>query len=111
MKSAYTILGVNETSTDDNIKQAYLDAVRNNPPDRDAVKFREIRTAYESIATHKDRLRYELFDTSTPDSIEIAELVMQQGRSNKNISEKVFRRILGQSVNDKSSQIDLSTRE
>ncbi|MEA3465921.1 MAG: DnaJ domain-containing protein [Thermodesulfobacteriota bacterium] len=111
MKSPYTILGVSEKSDDHNIKQAYLEAVRNNPPDREPVKFREIRIAYESIATHKDRLRYELFDTSKPDSIEIAELVLQQGRSNKNISEKAFRSILDQVVNEKISNIDLLTQE
>ena len=111
MKSPYTVLGVSETSNDHNIKQAYLEAVRNNSPDREPVKFREIRAAYESIATHKDRLRHELFDASKPDTIDIAELVMQQGRSNKNISEKGFRSILDQAVNEKISNIDLSTRE
>jgi len=102
MKTPYTILAVSEQDDDQTIKKAYLEAVRNNPPDRHPERFRNIRRAYEQIATRRDRLFYELFDTTIPDSREIAELLFRNGKGNKEISEKIFQRVLNAAVSNKT---------
>ncbi len=93
MKSPYTVLAVSVDSDDQQIKKSYLEAVRNNSPDQKPDEFQKIRQAYEQIATRKDRLRYELFDTSTPDIVEIAELVFEES-SDSSITESDFCKVL-----------------
>lgn len=105
MKIPYTVLKVSESADDEEIKKAYLEAVRNNPPDLKPEQFREIRRAYEMIATRKDRLRYELFDTSIPDIEEIAELIFDQSKGDT-ITEKRFRSILDKAVGQKQVELE-----
>jgi len=59
--SPYQIIGVSEQASDAEIKQAYLQLVKDNPPERDQQKFRQIRQAYEAIKDEDSRLHYELF--------------------------------------------------
>ncbi len=61
MKTAYQILEVTAGADDTEIRQAYLQKVRDNPPDVDQEKFQAIHTAYESIKDYKCRISYELF--------------------------------------------------
>lgn len=61
MNSPYQILGVTERASDTEIKQAYLQQVKDNPPDRDQQRFRQIQQAYETIKDDDSRLRYALF--------------------------------------------------
>lgn len=61
MKTPYEHLGVAEQASDAEIKQAYLQKVRENPPDRDQERFQAIQTAYEAIKDAKSRLAYALF--------------------------------------------------
>lgn len=61
MNSPYQILGVTEQATDPDIKQAYLQLVKDNPPDRDQQRFRQIQQAYETIKDDDSRLRHALF--------------------------------------------------
>ena len=49
MKTPYEILEVAEQASDSEIKQAYLQKVKLNPPDRDHEKFQQIHSAYETI--------------------------------------------------------------
>jgi DnaJ-class molecular chaperone len=67
MPNPFTVLGVAETDDDDTIKKAYLQQVREHPPERDADRFQTIRAAYEAIKTRRDRLSYRLFQQETPD--------------------------------------------
>jgi len=62
MQTAYQILAIPSDASDDDIKQAYLRKVRDNPPDRDQNKFQQIYQAFDSIKDHKSRLNYELFN-------------------------------------------------
>ena len=55
MQTPYEILGVVVDANDADIKQAYLQQVKNNPPDRDQEKFQLIHDAYTSIKDHKNR--------------------------------------------------------
>jgi len=102
MRTPYTVLGVSEQADDKAIKKAYLKAVRNNPPDRHPERFRKIRRAYEQVATLKDRLRYELFDTSVPDRLEIAEVLLEPGNGNSEIAEETFQRALNHAIDKKT---------
>ncbi|RLA23807.1 MAG: molecular chaperone DnaJ [Gammaproteobacteria bacterium] len=61
MQTPYEILGLEADANDDEIKQAYLQQVKNNPPDRNQEKFQLIHDAYRSIEDHKSRLKYDLF--------------------------------------------------
>ncbi len=62
MKSPYEILEVTDLSTDSEIKQAYLQKVKLNPPDRDHEKFQQIHSAYEAIKNLTNREKYALFN-------------------------------------------------
>jgi curved DNA-binding protein CbpA len=66
MTDPYRILAVSVTADDESIRAAYLAAIRDCPPERDRLRFERVRTAYESIATVRDRLSYALFDKSMP---------------------------------------------
>ncbi len=62
MKSPYEILEVTEQASDSEIKQAYLQKVKLNPPDRDQEKFQQIHSAYETIKNVTSREKYALFN-------------------------------------------------
>jgi len=61
MKTAYQVLEVPAGADDSQIRQAYLQKVRDNPPDVDQEKFQAIQAAYEAIKDYKCRISYELF--------------------------------------------------
>jgi curved DNA-binding protein CbpA len=67
MQNPFDLLGVAEDADDDTIKKAYLQQVREHPPEREPERFQAVRTAYEAIRTRQDRLRYRLFQQETPD--------------------------------------------
>jgi curved DNA-binding protein CbpA len=49
-KSPYQILGLNEKDFEyKEIKRAYREAVRNNPPEKDPEKFAQISDAYDTL--------------------------------------------------------------
>ncbi len=61
MQTPYEVLNIDIDSRDDEIKQAYLQQVKLNPPDRDQEKFQQIHNAYTSIKDHKSRISHDLF--------------------------------------------------
>jgi curved DNA-binding protein CbpA len=62
MKTPYEILEVTEQASDSEIKQAYLQRVKLNPPDRDHEAFQQIHSAYETIKNKTNREKYALFN-------------------------------------------------
>ena len=62
MKTPYEQLEVDEQASDTEIKQAYLQKVKLNPPDRDHEKFQQIHSAYETIKNVTSRENYALFN-------------------------------------------------
>ena len=66
MSTPFEILNISEMADDATVHTAYLRAVRANPPDRDPERFQAIRTAFETVRTKHDRLRYRLFNTRPP---------------------------------------------
>lgn len=94
MTDPYRMLGVPETADDEAIRAAYLAAIRACPPERDPQRFEQVRAAYESIATERDRLAHALFDTAAPSVREVLEILsadFQPGRP----AERRLRRLLG----------------
>lgn len=73
MQTAYQILEVPVGADDSEIRQAYLQKVRDNPPDVDQEKFQVIHAAYESIKDYKSRIRYALFHEQSVDFDELLE--------------------------------------
>jgi DnaJ-class molecular chaperone len=71
MSDPYLILGVGEDAHDAAIETAYLEGIKRSPPERDAQRFEALRKAYETLRTHRDRLAYELFDTSSPEPADL----------------------------------------
>jgi curved DNA-binding protein CbpA len=61
MQTPYELLDVAINADDDAIKLAYLQKVKDSPPDRDPEQFQAIRKAYEAIKDHKSRLGHTLF--------------------------------------------------
>ncbi len=66
MSDPYLMLGVGPDADDAAIHAAWLAAVKACPPERDAHRFEQVRTAYATIRTRKQRIAYELFDTRPP---------------------------------------------
>lgn len=71
MSDAYLILGLGEDADDAAVEAAYREGIRRCPPERDAERFEALRRAYEALRTRRDRVAYELFDTSPPEAADL----------------------------------------
>ena len=98
MKTPFEILNVPEDADNRMIKKAYLDAVRQFPPEHDPVQFKRIRWAYEQIATVEDRIKYSLFDTSLPEIQDIVADLVYHKDQNQTGLQKNFKNILAENV-------------
>lgn len=72
MASPYFILDLTADAGDDDVRRAYLQKVKDNPPDRDPERFRLIREAYEALKDRRSRLDYALF---TPPEADFSRLL------------------------------------
>jgi curved DNA-binding protein CbpA len=64
MRDPFTVLGVDETADDAEIRRRYLALVRDFPPDRDPERFQEYRAAYEALGDERKRLEASLLRTN-----------------------------------------------
>ncbi len=62
----YLVLGVPRDAVDARIRRAFLDAVKQSPPETHPERFKAIAGAYEKIKDEPSRCRYDLFDTDCP---------------------------------------------
>jgi len=62
----YLLLGVPRGASDQAIRQAYLNAVKEATPETDPERFKAVNGAYEQIKDHTSRCRYELFHDDSP---------------------------------------------
>lgn len=71
MKTPFEILNIPERCTDEAAKAAYLERIRQYPPERFPEQFKEIKAAFEQVKTERDRVAARLFRF---DPIELSEL-------------------------------------
>ena len=64
------MLGIEETADDEEVRAAYLAAVRRSPPDRDPEGFRRVREAYEAVRDEERRLALRLFGPAPLDRLD-----------------------------------------
>lgn len=62
----YLVLGVSDNANDQVIRQAYLRAIKEAPPETHPARFQMINQAYEKIKDETARLRYYLFNQECP---------------------------------------------
>jgi curved DNA-binding protein CbpA len=70
----FLILRLPPDAGDAEIRRAYLEGIREFPPERDADRFQAISQAYEQIRDESKRLEYRLFDRTAP-GITLGEVV------------------------------------
>ena len=66
----YEVLGVPPSAGEAEIRQQYLNLVRQFPPDRAPERFTAIRAAYEALRDPVVRLSRQLFDTAGSDTLD-----------------------------------------
>ncbi|HEY2252389.1 MAG TPA: DnaJ domain-containing protein [Planctomycetaceae bacterium] len=70
MSDPFEILGLAADAGDDEIRQQYLQLVREFPPDRAPERFAEIRAAYDELRDPLRQLEKQMFSLETHDSFE-----------------------------------------
>ena len=82
MNDSYEILGLSPDSDDEAIRKRYLELVKQHPPERDPIKFRAIRGAYDQLRDLKTRVRGRLFEQRSAKDIDtlIEEVACQTPR-------------------------------
>jgi curved DNA-binding protein CbpA len=71
----YHVLHIRPDAGDAEIRQAYLEALKQSPPEADPERFAAVSQAYESIKDEISRIRYALFNTECPGSSPLDALV------------------------------------
>jgi len=83
MKNPYLILGLweqRENLSDKQVQTAYLTLVKKFTPDRNPIRFQQIKEAYDQLKTHKKRLHYFLFNTSLADRDDLVEALLPKNK-------------------------------
>ena len=60
--SPYSLLNISPESTDEEIRQAYLEQVKAHPPEREPQRFERIRRAHEKVKDRRSRVAFALLD-------------------------------------------------
>ncbi|TYT73987.1 DnaJ domain-containing protein [Desulfobotulus mexicanus] len=61
MFTNYRILGVTESASDQEIRKAYLEKIREHTPEKDPDRFRIFSESYDSIKDQRSRIHNRLF--------------------------------------------------
>ena len=94
MKTPYELLDVAPDAGDAEIKRAYLQKVKDNPPDRTPEQFQIFHNAYVAIKDYKSRAAYALFHVPATDFDTLLNLAldtMQTTRFDPQPIEKLLR--------------------
>ena len=102
MKNPFDVLAIAETADDEAIKKAYLQKVREYPPEHEPERFQAVRAAFEAIKTRRDRLRYRLFQQDPPDLEDLVEAALRTGSGGRP-SEAQFKELLMESLTRRAS--------
>jgi curved DNA-binding protein CbpA len=107
MKTPFAVLDIPEDSDDEKVRKAYLAKVRSFPPERFPEEFKQIRRAYEQIATEKDRLSFRLFYRKLPEPADIAALILDRRTSGKRPTVEELQKNLAADLRSFCSQLKL----
>ncbi len=108
MKTPYEILEVPEQASDAEIKQAYLQKVKQFPPDHHHEQFQRVQQAYETIKDLESRTQYALFTVPEADFNGLLEQAFGSGGPAPTISAEHFEKLLRASVDAKTFNIAVS---
>jgi len=72
MLTHYLVLGLSPQASDEEIRQRYLQLVRENPPSRAPEYFQKITSAYEALKDERTRVATRLFGTLQYADLEMA---------------------------------------
>lgn len=59
----YDLLGLGDNPDDASVRSAYLEKIRQYPPERHPEKFEQINEAFQKLKDESSRLRYYLFNS------------------------------------------------
>ena len=76
----YLALDVPDDADDQAIRQAYLKAVKESPPEADPKRFQAVSRAYEKIKDQESRHRHILFNHDCPANSPLDALARYAGR-------------------------------
>ncbi|MEN8236188.1 MAG: DnaJ domain-containing protein [Pseudomonadota bacterium] len=80
----YILLDLDAAAADDaTVKSAYVQAARAYPPDKNPEMFKSIRSAFESIATERQRLKQQMFQLTPTDPVTIIYSCLRDGESGR----------------------------
>jgi curved DNA-binding protein CbpA len=100
MKTPYEILEISTLADDGEIKQAYLQKVKQFPPDHHHEMFQQIQTAYQAIKDQKSRIAYDLFHFPQADFDALLDYGLTGAESVK-INYDAFDKLLKASMDDR----------
>ena len=69
MKDYYSILGIQKTASEEEVKKAYRTLAHKHHPDKaggNEAKFKEINEAYQVLSDKNKRAQYDRFGTADP---------------------------------------------
>jgi DnaJ-class molecular chaperone len=99
MQTPYQILSIEDSAGDVEIKQAYLQKVKDNPPDYDQEQFQLIHNAYLAIKDPKSRMNYALFNLPIVNFDELINQALSTKQSLQ-ISPEHFIKLLSVSIDE-----------
>lgn len=108
MKTPYQILDISTNADDTEIKQAYLQKVKDYPPDREQVQFQMIHTAYQSIKDEKSRISYDLFTPPVADFDNLVDRALEPQEKTQ-LTTDHFSKLLSVSIDNTTIQNAIST--
>ncbi|MGR8930682.1 MAG: J domain-containing protein [Gammaproteobacteria bacterium] len=100
--SPFQIIGVNEQASDAEIKQAYLQLVKDHPPEREPQKFRQIQQAYQAIKDEDTRSSYQLFHLPEVEFEELLGHAFRRAPALKTMPPEDFMKLFDQDSLEKS---------
>ncbi len=98
MKTAFEILGVPQQVDDATVKRAYLQKIKQYPPEQAHVQFQQIRAAYEAIKDERSRVRYQLFHRFDADFDKLLDRAFATESTNLDCADKAWFMVLLQAT-------------
>ncbi len=83
MLTYYLILDVPTDSSDEQIRDSYLNLVKKYTPEKDPARFRKITEAYEALKDERSRVRQKMFGAMMAKDYEKALLSLADAREVK----------------------------